>query len=239
MSNGWDTSAAAWVEALGEHGDFGRRFVLDPVMLPRALAAGAQTALDVGCGEGRFCRMLQGHGLRVTGLDPTASLIALARARDPDGTYVEGAAEALPFPDAAFDLVVSYLSLINIEDIARAIPEMSRVLKPGGRLLVANLTSFNTAGTDLDWTLDAAGQRVSWPVDRYLTPRANWVAWRGIRVINHHRPLSTYMRLFLEQGLVLSHFDEPAPTADAPEARARDYVRAPWFLVMEWMRPRR
>ena len=42
MSNGWDTSAAAWVEALGEHGDFGRRFVLDPVMLPRALAAGVR-----------------------------------------------------------------------------------------------------------------------------------------------------------------------------------------------------
>jgi hypothetical protein len=38
----------------------------------------------------------------------------------------------------------------------------------------------------------------------------------------------------LGHGLRLTYFDEPAPMADAPAARAADYVRAPWFLVMEW-----
>jgi hypothetical protein len=42
------------------------------------------------------------------------------------------------------------------------------------------------------------------------------------------------MKLLLAQGLILTHFDEPRPTADAPAARAVDYVRAPWFMVMEW-----
>ncbi|MFO0476169.1 MAG: class I SAM-dependent methyltransferase [Alphaproteobacteria bacterium] len=238
MTNGWEGSAAAWIASQGERGDFGRRFVLDPVMLPRALTPRPARTLDVGCGEGRFCRMLAANGVAATGIDPTGSLLAEARRLDPRSTYVSGAAEDLPFEDAAFDLVVSYLSLIDIPDIERAIPEMARVLEPGGRLLVANLTSFNTAGNELDWTLDASGRRVSWPVDRYMTPRASWVSWRGIRVINHHRPLSTYMKLFLQQGLVLSHFDEPLPTSDAPAERAGDYVRAPWFLVMEWIRPR-
>ena len=42
------------------------------------------------------------------------------------------------------------------------------------------------------------------------------------------------MRLLLANGLTLEHFDEPAPTPDAPPERARDYIRAPWFLMMEW-----
>ena len=43
MTNGWDASAAAWIADQGETGDFGRRYVLDPVMLPRALERGGPT----------------------------------------------------------------------------------------------------------------------------------------------------------------------------------------------------
>lgn len=109
MSNeedGWQASAKAWIADIGEHGDFGRRYVLDPVMLPRALARSPRKALDVGCGEGRFCRMLKLHGVDVTGIEPTPTLIAAARARDPQGTYLEAVAERLPFDDKSFDLVV-------------------------------------------------------------------------------------------------------------------------------------
>src|SRR5262245_57984892 len=99
---------------MGDHGDFGRRYVLDPVMLARAAAASATRALDIGCGEGRFCRMLANGGTTVTGLDPTPQLIAAARERDPHGRYLLGRAEDLPFTDSAFGLVVSYLTLIDI-----------------------------------------------------------------------------------------------------------------------------
>lgn len=235
MSNGWEESAAAWIADLGEHGDFSRQYVLDPVMLERATRAPVNSALDVGCGEGRFCRMLKAKKIDTTGLDPTQALIAEARRRDPGGTYVEGDAQALPFDDGAFELVVSYLSLIDIPDITRAIPEMTRVLAPGGRLLIANLTSFNTAGTETGWSKDILGNKLHYAVDRYMEERSAWIDWRGIRIQNHHRPLSTYMRLLLEQNLRLTYFDEPMPIEGAP-ARARDYARVPWFLVMEWVK---
>jgi ubiquinone/menaquinone biosynthesis C-methylase UbiE len=109
---------------MGESGDFGRRYVLDPVMLPRALSRSPKKALDVGCGEGRFCRMLKPHGIGVTGIDPTPALLAAARARDPECTYLEATAERLPFVDSVFDLVISYLSLIDIPDMHGAISEM-------------------------------------------------------------------------------------------------------------------
>jgi SAM-dependent methyltransferase len=234
MDNGWEDSAAAWAAHVGEHGDFGRRYVLDPVMLARVSEAAPKTALDVGCGEGRFCRMLAARGIAATGVDPTIALISQARAADPAGRYVEAIAEALPFPDAAFDLVVSYLSLIDIPDFERAIAEMARVLKPGGALLIANLNGFNTAGAEQGWVRGLMGEMKHFPLDHYLRARAFWTEWKGIRIVNHHRPLRAYMQALLRERLTLSYFDEPAPTPDAPVERAADYVRAPWFMVMEW-----
>lgn len=221
---------------MGEHGDFGRRYVLDPIMLPRALSRSPQKALDVGCGEGRFCRMLKQHAVDVTGIDPTPALIAAARARDKDGAYLQAVAERLPFGDGFFDLVVSYLSLIDVPDIRAAIPEMARVLKPGGALLIANLNSFNSACADTGWVKDGDGQRLYYPIDNYLQEHSMWIEYRGIRIINHHRPMSTYLRALLDAGLSLAYFDEPAPSADAPALRATNYRRAPWFLVMEWVK---
>ena len=237
MTNGWESSAQAWIDSLGERGDFGRQFVLDPVMLPLALNAGAKTAIDIGCGEGRFCRMLKQNGVSASGLDPTPTLVARARELDPLGTYLQAGAEQMPLADATFDLVVSYLSLIDIPDISAAISEMVRVLKPGGRLLVAHINAFNTAGFELGWIRSLSGSKKYFAMDHYMETRASWEEWRGIRIVNHHRPLSTYMQLFLQSGLRLTHFSEPLPSPDAPVDRARDYVRVPWFCVMEWQKP--
>jgi SAM-dependent methyltransferase len=234
VDNGWQASARAWIADQGEHGDFGRRHVLDPVMLPLALARSPQHVLDVGCGEGRFCRMLDARGVRTVGVDPTPALIGAARSRDGRGAYVQAAAERLPFSSDAFDLVVSYLSLIDIPDLQAGVSEMARVLRVGGTLLIANLTSFNTACADAGWVTDPAGRELHYPIDHYLEERSMWIEYRGIRIRNYHRPLSAYFQALLGAGLRLTHFDEPAAAADAPPARAARYARVPWFLVMEW-----
>ncbi len=232
----WDDSAEAWIRKMGTDGDWGRIHVLDPAMLARIEGRGFGTALDVGCGEGRFCRMLRARGIAATGIDPTARLIAEARARDPDGDYVEGRAEALPFDDARFDLVVSYLSLIDIEPFREAIAEMARVLRPGGTLLVASMSSVYTAGPAAGWIRDAEGRRVSFPVDRYMEERGERVEFAGVEIVNWHRPLSAYMSAFLDAGLALRAFEEPLPVGADPEASAA-FCRVPWFVVMAWEKP--
>ena len=229
---GWTASAQAWIATMGTDGDFGRRWVLDAPMLGRVAKGRFTRALDVGCGEGRFCRMLRARGVETVGIDPVAALIDHAVACDPGGDYRLGRAEALDLPDGAFDLVVSYLSLIDIDDIDAAVPEMARVLRPGGSLLIANLTGFNTAGQTLGWPDKRPGHG-GFVMDHYMEERADWVAWRGIRVRNWHRPMSRYMSVLLEAGLELVHFSEPEPVGGDPVRTAR-YRRAPNFLIMEW-----
>jgi hypothetical protein len=63
-----------------------------------------------------------------------------------------------------------------------------------------------------------------------------WVSWRGIRIQNWHRPLSTYLSLLLSNGLELRHFSEPAPNERAEPAKADRYRRVPFFLIMEWQK---
>ena len=234
VSDGWSNSASAWIVEQGEDGDYGRRFVLDAPMRGRIEGRGFRRALDVGCGEGRFCRIMQRAGIRTTGIDPTEALLARARELDPDGDYRLGRAETMEF-DADFDLVVSYLSLIDMPELGAAIAKMVAALRPGGTLLIANLTSFNTAGQPDGWTRDGEGvSRFS--IDHYMDERPIWVSWRGIRIQNWHRPLSTYMTLLLDHGLQLRLFVEPEPKGGDP-AKIAHHRRVPYFHIMEWQKP--
>ena len=236
MNNGWELSAQAWIDSVGERGDWAREHVLDPVMHGRVAAGRFERALDVGCGEGRFCRMLKAAGVSPIGIDPTRQLVEVARGRDPSGDYRPGGAERLEFETASFDLVVSYLTLVDIADFRAAIGEMARVLKPGGSLLIANLTGFTSACAEQGWVRDAEGRHLHFPVDRYLDEFPFWFEWAGIRIQNWHRPLAAYMAAFLESGLHLTFFAEPGPVSGEASHQER-FRRVPWFVVMEWRRP--
>lgn len=230
---GWDASAAAWIAIQGEDGDFGRVHVLDVPMLALVEQLAPASVLDVGCGEGRFCRMLASRGIATTGIDPTAALIERARALHPEGDYRVAAAETMTEPP--HDLVVCYLSLIDMPDLDAALARIVAAIRPGGHLLIANLTAFNTAAVHLGWVKPMIGEP-SFPIDHYLDERPRRTAWRGVDIFNHHRPLKRYMQALLGHGLVLTHFDEPPATGGPADKRDR-YNRVPNFHIMGWQKP--
>jgi SAM-dependent methyltransferase len=235
----WIRSADAWIAGI-ERGDRNRLYLLDEPMLRLVGEVDGQTVLDVGCGEGRFCRMLAERGADTTGLDPTPALIERARTLHPEGNYMEGFGENLPFSDQAFDFVVTYLTLIDIADYRAAIAEMARVLKPGGRLVVANLQSFITTLAD-PWCRDEQGHKRHVAVAEYYEERANRTEWGGISILNWHRPFSSYLQAFLQEGLILRAFEEPRPTEEAVALfpSMRDEYLVPWFYVAAWEKPER
>lgn len=229
----WERSASAWIDAQGAHGDFSRRRVLDAPMLARVRAFKPTRLLDLGCGEGRFCRLLAEDVETLVGLDPSPTL--LAKASELGGArFVRGRAEHIPFDAGTFDMVVSYLSLLDIEGITAALDEVVRVLRPGGRFLIANLTGFATAA-DIKgggWRILPDGGREI-VVRRYLEPHSIVARWKDIEVINWHRPLSFYMTQLLERGMRLKYFDEPAVLLPA-DPKEEAYNNAPYQLIMEW-----
>ncbi len=92
--------------------------------------------LDVGCGSGGLLGDAADMGLRVSGVDISEVGLAQARSRVPNADLRVARAEELPFGDASFDLVSCTGSLEHVSDIDRAVREMSRVTRPGGRILV-------------------------------------------------------------------------------------------------------
>jgi ubiquinone/menaquinone biosynthesis C-methylase UbiE len=94
--------------------------------------------LEIGCGSGVHARLLAQAGARLTAVDLTATAVAMTRRRleldGLPGAVLEADAEALPFPDASFDFVWSWGVLHHSADTDRALAEVARVLRPGGRL---------------------------------------------------------------------------------------------------------
>lgn len=120
--------------------------------------------LDVGCGAGFLSNHLAREGFEVTGLDASRASLDVASRHDATGkaSYLLGDALRLPFPDACFDAVCAMDFLEHVEEPARALAEMARVLKPGGTLF---FHTFNR--NPLAWLVIIKG--VEWFVKN--TPR--------------------------------------------------------------------
>ncbi|WP_067676609.1 class I SAM-dependent methyltransferase [Nocardia miyunensis] len=102
-------------------------------------ADGSGPVLDVGCGPGRITTHLDTLGLDVSGIDLSPEMIRLARADRPDLRYEIGTMESLPLGDAAVSGLVSWYSIIHLppERVPSVLAEFARVVRPGGRLLMA------------------------------------------------------------------------------------------------------
>ena len=96
--------------------------------------------LDVGCGAGHTAALLvTAFGLRPTGLDPSAMLLAKAVRRAPTAAFIQGVATAIPCRSESFETLIAECVLSLTGDIEQSLREMYRVLKPGGVLILSDI----------------------------------------------------------------------------------------------------
>jgi SAM-dependent methyltransferase len=163
-----------------------------------------KTLLDVGCGDGALASELSRRGAVVTGLDADPVMIGAARQRaEIEGNQlrlIEGQAERLPLDDESFDRVVAVTVLCFVRDAERAVAEMARVLKPGGRLVIGELGR---------WSFWAAHRRVrgwfgnpTWRAATFCTSKdlRGLVEAAGLNVVEtrgavHYPPFGIVARL--------------------------------------------
>jgi ubiquinone/menaquinone biosynthesis C-methylase UbiE len=116
-------------------------------------------ALEVGCGQGAFAERLARAGVDVIAVDQSEGMVDLTRARGIDARVAD--VQALPFADGEFDVAVANFMLYHVPDLDRALAELARVVRPGGRLVAATngvgqlAELWELVGRDLSdrWTL--------------------------------------------------------------------------------------
>jgi len=107
----------------------------------RAVVRSGDTVLDAACGTGDFAVAdLRAGAARVVGLDFSPRMLERARRKAPQVEWVEGDLLALPFSDATFDAATVGFGVRNVDDLELALRELRRVLRPGGRLAILEIT---------------------------------------------------------------------------------------------------
>jgi SAM-dependent methyltransferase len=190
------------------------RMLLDP--LPPA------AVLDAACGTGRYSAYLAGRGHRVIGVDRSPAMLAKARQKLPRSEFRDGDLEALPLESGSVDAAVCALALVHLPEVAKAVAELARVVRPGGRLMISDVHPFLVL---LGWQA------------QFRTASGG----SGFMRLHPHLP-SDYCQVFAAAGLRVRACHEPRLTPEAavtpaaeplPEANRAAWVGLPGVLIWD------
>lgn len=245
----WEAIAEVWTERIRANGDLWRPAIIDPAHLALAGDVRGLDVLDIGCGEGRFARMLAQRGAHVTAVDVSATMVRMAEeleAESPLGIryFVRDAAQLDGLAVGSFDMAVAVMSVMDMEDYRAALREAARILEPGGSLAFSLLHPCYDMLPPMGWGRDEDGT-VYFKVDDTLTARAIdgpiWIDQPETTVIGFHRSVSDYAHAVRDAGLLIRDLLEPQPTPESiaahPELEVRR--RIPGVLIFDCLKPER
>ncbi len=231
-TNYWNKNAPAWTALTRAGYDVYRDQLNTPHFLAILPDIAGRRGLDIGCGEGHNTRLLAGRGAQMAAIDVAEIFIQNAQQTEreqPLGIdYRVADAAALPFGDAGFDFVTSFMCMMDVPDVAKAFSEAYRVLRPGGffqfsithpcfdtphrrnlrdaegRTYAIEVGDYfkNLKGELEEWIFGAAPpvEKARWP--KFVIPRYTFT-------------MSQWLNMLLRTGFTLDFFQEPQPTDEA------------------------
>jgi SAM-dependent methyltransferase len=187
--------------------------------------------LDAACGPGLYSQELLARGAVVMAFDASLVMVDLARARIADQAQVDQAVlgRPLPYPDGAFDLIVCALAIHYADDRAVALAEFSRVLRPGGALVLS------TQHPTTDW-LRKGGSYFDVKLETDV-----WHTEEGDQPVRFWRePLTALCGYATGAGFLIGKVIEPLPAETMRGLYPEDYQKLttePGFLILRLLKP--
>ena len=209
--NDYDTFAEAY-SAVNE-ASLINGYYTRPAIVDLAGDVAGQRILDVGCGSGPISAALRDRGATVAGFDSSTKMVELARKRlGPDADLrIANLGQPLPYPDGAFNDVIAALVLHYLRDWTAPLAELRRILKPGGRLIVAVDHPFavaiqeREAGHKRDY-FATYNWSEEWTYGGHTAHMSFWT-----------RPLHAMIDAFTAAGFRIAVVSEPPPAPGARE----------------------
>ena len=231
LSDAWEGEANAWITWARAPGhDSYWRFHRDQFL--ELVPPPGRMTVDIGCGEGRLPRDLKARGHTVIGVDASPTLIAAARAADPEGDYRCADATQLPLADGSCDLAIAFMSLQDVDDLPAAVSELGRLLDVAGSACIAIVHPLNSSGRFVDESAMSPfvirGTYLSESAYTDIVSRDGF----EMRFHSRHRPLEAYARALEAAGLLIDAIREP-PVPAGPTGiseRSKRWQRIPLFM---------
>jgi ubiquinone/menaquinone biosynthesis C-methylase UbiE len=218
----WDSNAEFWDGKTGEGNAF-HKILIEPTQLKLLNIQAGNKILDVACGNGQFARKMAEMGAEVTAIDFSEEFIKIAKSKSRgDIEYQvmdvtdESRLKALTGRD--FDSIVCAMAFMNMENIEVLIKQSPGMLKRKGIFVFSILhPCFNSGENILVHEQDDLESEIK---NRYYVKISNYLIEKsrlGTGILGQprsqfyfHRPISTILRYFFENGFVLDAFEEPS-----------------------------
>ena len=239
LAQEWVELSDPWIKESREGANPTRTGLLDGPMLEGCGDVQGLNVLDLGCGEGRFCRMLRDKGAVVLGLDLCEPMIAAAEELKGEGDeYRVADVQDLVFLESeSYDLAVSYLNQCDLPDMDANNREVFRVLKPGGKFVVANVHPMRSANAG--WCRGESNEKLHVMLDNYFDEGERHWKMMGKEFTNFHRTLETNIRSFNDAGFQVTGMREPSVTEENLKKHPDldDELRVPNFIIFILRKP--
>lgn len=234
----WSNAVESWVDFVRQGKDYYRDELNNPATFKLLGNMLGRLVLDLACGEGYNTRILARKGAQVTGVDFSEKMMELAEKEETKeklGIHylVADASDLSQLPTNHFDIVTCFMSMQDIENLEKAVAEVARVLKRGGRFV------FSIPHPCFE-TLVVKGRRTS-AATRYFGKVKYPIHWdmerlvKPFRTTSFHRTLADYFDALYRSKLYVLRLDEPRPTKKGLQKHPplRQVLISPQSIIIE------